>query len=74
MTRGQTSSSFIDPIGKFDPKRDDAIFIGYACDSVAYKVYIPKTKIVVVSTNVIQDKFTEELRIQAEASPNATIT
>ncbi|KAJ9547275.1 hypothetical protein OSB04_019818 [Centaurea solstitialis] len=45
-----------EPIGNFDPKGDDAIFIGYAWDSV------------------IQDKFIEELKIQAETSPNSTIT
>ncbi|KAJ9547098.1 hypothetical protein OSB04_019641 [Centaurea solstitialis] len=50
-----------EPIGKFDPKGDDAIFIGYAWDSLAYRVY------------VTHDKFTEELKIQAEKSPNATI-
>ncbi|KAJ9556975.1 hypothetical protein OSB04_011589 [Centaurea solstitialis] len=72
----------LEPVGKFDPKGDDAIFIGYAWDSVAYRVYIPRTRIVVVSTNVhfddsfqvIQDKSKEELKIQAEASLNATIT
>ncbi|KAJ9566684.1 hypothetical protein OSB04_002650 [Centaurea solstitialis] len=63
-----------EPIGKFDPKGDDAIFIGYAWDSIAYRVYIPKTQTAVVSTNVTQDKFTKELKIQAEASRNATIT
>ncbi|KAJ9544415.1 hypothetical protein OSB04_024122 [Centaurea solstitialis] len=39
-------------VGKFDPKGDSAIFIGYAWDTVAYRVYIPRTKLVVVSTNV----------------------
>src|SRR5581483_10874345 len=71
-----------EPVGKFDPKGDSAIFLGYAWDSVAYGVYVPRTKLVVVSTNVrfddsfqvIQDKFTEELKNQADASPNATIT
>ncbi|KAJ9557536.1 hypothetical protein OSB04_012150 [Centaurea solstitialis] len=63
-----------EPVRKFNPKGDDAIFIGYAWDSVAHRVYIPRTQTVVVSTNVIQDKFKEELKIQAEASPNATIT
>ncbi|KAJ9544443.1 LOW QUALITY PROTEIN: hypothetical protein OSB04_024150 [Centaurea solstitialis] len=66
------------PVGKFDPKGDDVIFIGYAWDNVAYRVYVPRTQIVVVSTNVklddsLHDKFKEELKIQAEASPNATI-
>ncbi|KAJ9546997.1 hypothetical protein OSB04_019540 [Centaurea solstitialis] len=60
-------ANVIEPVGKFDPKGDDVIFIGYAWDSVAYRVYVPITQIVV-------DKFTEELKIQAEASPNATIT
>ncbi|KAJ9552907.1 hypothetical protein OSB04_016952 [Centaurea solstitialis] len=39
-------------VGKFDPKGDDAIFVGYAWDCVAYRVYIPRTPIIVVSTNV----------------------
>ncbi|KAJ9539027.1 hypothetical protein OSB04_031760 [Centaurea solstitialis] len=56
-----------EPIGKFDPKGDSAIFIGYAWDTVAYRVYIPRTKL------VIQDKFTEELKKQADESSNATI-
>ncbi|KAJ9544736.1 hypothetical protein OSB04_024443 [Centaurea solstitialis] len=71
-----------EPLGKFDPKGDDAIFIGYAWDSAAYRVYILRTKTVVISTNVkfddsfqvIQDKFSEELKVQAEKSPNATIS
>ncbi|KAJ9544131.1 hypothetical protein OSB04_023838 [Centaurea solstitialis] len=71
-----------EPLGKFDPKGDDAIFIGYAWDSTAYRVYILRTKTVVISTNVkfddsfqvIQDKFSKELKIQAGKSPNATIS
>ncbi|KAJ9557779.1 hypothetical protein OSB04_012393 [Centaurea solstitialis] len=71
-----------EPLGKFNPKGDDAIFIGYSWDSVAYRVYIPRSQVVVVSTNVrfddnfqvTQDKFEEELKAQAEKSPNATIT
>ncbi|KAJ9553353.1 hypothetical protein OSB04_017398 [Centaurea solstitialis] len=71
-----------EPLGMFDPKGDDAIFIGYAWDSAAYRVYIPRTQIVVISTNVkfddsfqvIQDKFSEELKVQAEKSLNATIS
>ncbi|KAJ9552810.1 LOW QUALITY PROTEIN: hypothetical protein OSB04_016855 [Centaurea solstitialis] len=69
-------------VGKFDPKGDSAIFIGYAWDSVAYIVYIPRTKLVVVSTNVrfddsfqvTQEKFTTELKKQVEASSKATIS
>ncbi|KAJ9547722.1 hypothetical protein OSB04_020265 [Centaurea solstitialis] len=52
-----------EPLGKFDPKGDDAIFIGYAWDTVAYKVYIPIIKIVVVSTNV---KFDDSFRTSVE--------
>ncbi|KAJ9544570.1 hypothetical protein OSB04_024277 [Centaurea solstitialis] len=71
-----------EPVGKFDPKGDSAIFIDYAWDTVAYRIYVPRTKLVVVSTNVkfddsfqvIQDKFTEELKKQADASSNETIT
>ncbi|KAJ9562008.1 hypothetical protein OSB04_007168 [Centaurea solstitialis] len=63
-----------EPVGKFDPKGDFAIFIGYAWDTVAYIVYVPRTKLVVVSTNVIQEKFTEELKKQADASSTTTIT
>ncbi|KAJ9538937.1 hypothetical protein OSB04_031670 [Centaurea solstitialis] len=70
-----------EPVGKFDPKGDSAIFIGYAWDTVAYRVYIPRTKLVVVSTNVrfddsfqvTQEKFTTEVKKQVEASSKATI-
>ncbi|KAJ9542507.1 LOW QUALITY PROTEIN: hypothetical protein OSB04_029013 [Centaurea solstitialis] len=53
-----------EPVGKFDPKGDDAIFIGYAWDTVAYRVYIPITKLVVVSTNVKFDDTFRSLRIK----------
>ncbi|KAJ9544464.1 hypothetical protein OSB04_024171 [Centaurea solstitialis] len=78
----KTPHQLLEHVGKFDPKGDDAIFVGYAWDCVAYRVYIPRTQIIVVSTNVrfddsfqvTQDMFTKELQIQAEGSPNATIT
>ncbi|KAJ9541984.1 hypothetical protein OSB04_028490 [Centaurea solstitialis] len=71
-----------EPVGKFDPKGDSAIFIGYAWDTIAYRVYIPITKLAVVSTNVnfddsfqvTQEKFTTELKKQVEASSKATIS
>ncbi|KAJ9544406.1 hypothetical protein OSB04_024113, partial [Centaurea solstitialis] len=47
-----SSSWFAEPIGKFDPKRDDAILVGYSWDSTTYRVYVPRSQIVVVSTNV----------------------
>ncbi|KAJ9542267.1 hypothetical protein OSB04_028773 [Centaurea solstitialis] len=60
-----------EPVGKFDPKGDSAIFIGYAWDTVAYRVYIPRTKLVVVSTNV---RFDDSFQKQVEASSKATIS
>ena len=68
-------------LGKFEPRGKDAIFIGYAWDTAAFRIYVPRSQTVVVSTNVrfddnfqvIQDKFTEELKTQADKSPNATI-
>ncbi|KAJ9565681.1 hypothetical protein OSB04_001647 [Centaurea solstitialis] len=50
---------FFHVFGKIDPKGDDAIVIGYSWNSVAYRV--------------TQDKYTEELKIQAEKSSNTTI-
>ncbi|KAJ9562028.1 hypothetical protein OSB04_007188 [Centaurea solstitialis] len=38
-----------EPIGKFDPTGDYAIFIDYSLDSVAYRVYIPRSRIIVSS-------------------------
>ncbi|KAJ9552991.1 hypothetical protein OSB04_017036 [Centaurea solstitialis] len=52
-----------EPIGKFDPKGDDAIFIGYSCDSAAYIVNVPRSQIVVVSTNVKFDDNFQDLEI-----------
>ncbi|KAJ9562026.1 hypothetical protein OSB04_007186 [Centaurea solstitialis] len=50
----------VEPLGNFDPKGDDAIFIGYAWDSAAYRVYVLRTKTVVISTNVkFDDSFQE---------------
>ncbi|KAJ9566556.1 hypothetical protein OSB04_002522 [Centaurea solstitialis] len=37
-----------EPIGKFNTKGDDAIFLGYSWDSAAYRVYVPRSGIVVV--------------------------
>ncbi|KAJ9544657.1 hypothetical protein OSB04_024364 [Centaurea solstitialis] len=78
----KTPYHLLESVGKFDPKGDSAIFIGYAWDTVAYRVYIPRIKLVVVSTNVrfddsfqvTQEKFTTELKKQVEASSKATIS
>ncbi|KAJ9541655.1 hypothetical protein OSB04_028161 [Centaurea solstitialis] len=71
-----------EPIGKFDPKGNDAIFIGYAWDSVAYRVYIHRTQTVVVNfedsnrASVDVDKASDNVhKTSAELteSPSSTI-
>ena len=44
-----------DQLGKFDAKSDEGIFIGYALDSRAYKVFNLKTLSVMESSNVVCD-------------------
>ena len=71
-----------EPLGKFNPKSDEAIFVGYPWDCVAYRTFILKTKTVVVSTNVSFDdtfqitsaKISQELKIQAEQSSDGSIS
>ncbi|XP_071741288.1 uncharacterized protein [Rutidosis leptorrhynchoides] len=45
-----------DNLGKFDVCGDEAIFIGYSQDRVAYRVYNRRTRIIKESTNVKFDK------------------
>ena len=42
-------------LGKFDSKSDEGIFLGYASDSRAYRVYNTRTKTTQESINVIID-------------------
>ena len=44
-----------DQLGKFDAKSDEGIFIGYALNSKAYKVFKLKTRSVMESSNVVFD-------------------
>ena len=44
-----------DQLGKFDAKSDEGIFIGYALDSRAYRVFNLKTRSVMESSNVVFD-------------------
>ncbi|KAK1552844.1 hypothetical protein Q3G72_024310 [Acer saccharum] len=44
-----------DQLGKFDAKSDEGIFIGYALNSRAYRVFNLKTRTVMESSNVIVD-------------------
>ncbi|KAK1553149.1 hypothetical protein Q3G72_029697 [Acer saccharum] len=44
-----------DQLGKFDAKSDEGIFIGYALNSIAYRVFNLKTLSVMESSNVVFD-------------------
>jgi len=45
-----------DTLGKFDPRSDEAIFLGYSSHSKAYKVFNRRTLCVEKSVNVLFDK------------------
>jgi len=42
-------------LGKFDPKSDEGIFLGYSTNSRAYRVYNTRTKTMMESINVVID-------------------
>jgi len=46
-------------LGKFDPKSDKVIFLGYSTTSKGYRVYNLKTQIVEISMHVIFDEYDE---------------
>ena len=46
-------------LGKFDPKSDKAIFLGYSTTSKGYRVYNLKTQTVQISMHVIFDEYDE---------------
>ena len=46
-------------MGKFDPKSDKAIFLGYSTTSKGYRVYNLKTQTVEISMHVIFDEYDE---------------
>jgi len=45
-----------DDLGKFDPRSDEAIFIGYSSHSKAYKVFNKRTLCVEESVHVLFDE------------------
>ncbi|XP_070004811.1 uncharacterized protein [Nicotiana sylvestris] len=45
-----------DPLGKFDAKSDEGIFLGYSSQSKAYKIYNKRTQCVEESVHVIFDE------------------
>jgi hypothetical protein len=50
-------------LGKFDPKSDEGIFLGYSTNNRAYRVYSTKTEIVMESINVVID---DEIRAHSK--------
>ena len=44
-----------DQLGKFDAKSDEGIFLGYALNSRAYRVFNLKTRSVMESSNIVID-------------------
>jgi len=46
----------IDALGKFDPRSDEAIFLGYSSHSKAYKVFNKRTVCVEESVHVLFDE------------------
>ncbi|KAI3770821.1 hypothetical protein L6452_01966 [Arctium lappa] len=52
-------------LNKFRPKANEGIFIGYSQTSVAYRVYLKKSKTVIESVNVT---FDEELASEQSSS------
>ncbi|MCI02766.1 retrovirus-related pol polyprotein from transposon tnt 1-94, partial [Trifolium medium] len=49
-----------EPRRKMDPKSEEGIFLGYATNSKAYRVYNPRTKTMMESINVVVDDITGE--------------
>ena len=45
-----------DNLGKFDPKSDEGIFLGYSSNSKAYKVYNKRTMTIEESIHVAFDE------------------
>ena len=56
-----------DQLGKFDPKSDEGIFVGYSERSKAYRIYNKRTQIIEES---LQVSFDENFK---NISPNITI-
>jgi hypothetical protein len=50
-------------LGKFDPKSDEGIFLGYSTNSRAYRVYNTRTETVMESINVVID---DEIRAHSK--------
>ncbi|KAJ9557371.1 hypothetical protein OSB04_011985 [Centaurea solstitialis] len=61
-----------DDLGKFDPKADESIFIGYSPHSKAYRVYNKRSQTILESTNVDFCE-TETLSDASSSNPDAIL-
>ncbi|KAJ9566973.1 hypothetical protein OSB04_002939 [Centaurea solstitialis] len=61
-----------DDLGKFDPKADESIFIGYSPHSKAYRVYNKRSQTILESTNVDFSE-TETLSDASSSNPDAIL-
>jgi hypothetical protein len=59
-------------LGKFDPKSDEGIFLGYSTNSRAYRVFNKRTETVMESINVLIDD--EEVETPSEGEENQPIS
>ncbi|KAJ9553136.1 hypothetical protein OSB04_017181 [Centaurea solstitialis] len=57
---------------KLQAKSDEAIFIGYSKNSIAYRVYNKRTKMVMESTNVKFDPYAEMASEHSSSEPGLT--
>jgi hypothetical protein len=55
-------------LGKFDPKIDEGIFLGYSTNSCAYRVFNKRTETVMESINVVIDD--EEVKAPSSGEEN----
>jgi hypothetical protein len=59
-------------LGKFDPKSDEGIFLGYSTNNCAYRVFNKRTETVMESINVIIDD--EEIEAPSKGEENQPIS
>jgi hypothetical protein len=59
-------------LGKFDPKSDEGIFLGYSSTSRAYRVFNKRTETVMESINVVIDD--EKIEIPSSGEENQLIS
>ena len=58
-----------DDLGKFNPKADEAVFIRYSKESIAYRVYNKRTKTINESVNVTFDELADMASEQSSSGP-----